>query len=80
MEILKPLKEYWTVLAFFVYIIVTWTVFGTRLNNLQDEQIIQAKQISKLDDGQDTLQRDISTIKSDISSINTSLTFIVKKI
>lgn len=74
---MKPLsnhlKEYWFLYAFCVQLTLTWGFINNSIKNHE-------ARIEKLESNQQVLINNVSDIKADISSINTSLKFIEKQL
>ena len=68
---LKHLKDYWIFYLFIANLIITFTTTSTRLAALE----VRAQKNDQL---HDSLDLNILQIKTDISSINTSLKFLTK--
>lgn len=73
MEVVRHVKEYWTIYTTFAFIAATWGYASTQLSNHE-------VRITKIEDRQDLLIEDISLIKQGISSINTSIKYIERNI
>jgi hypothetical protein len=65
----RTLKDYWHILVFIGMVIVSWTTFSTRLNDLEKRVTILEGVASSLE----SVRIDIAVIKNDIGSIKNTL-------
>lgn len=65
----KYLREYWFIVIFIGMVVVSWTTFSNRIEDLQ----IRVKALEAKTDGLEAIKIDIAVIKEQITNINKKL-------